>query len=323
MSLDINRKLTQKNAFRLTKKRNKTALRIRVPGGHLETKYFELIHKIAQEYGNGTVHITTRQGFEIPDIDFSKMNEINSLITPLIEGMEIQNGVEILKIGTGYPAAGTRNIAACIGNRVCPFANYDTTTFAKRMEKEVYPNDLHVKIAITGCPNDCIKAHLQDFGVIGMTEPQYSSDDCIACEACVKTCKRFVTDALKMHKGKVVRDADRCIGCGECVLKCPTSAWTRSEKKFYRLIIMGRTGKKSPRLAQVFLNWASEEMIFYVIKQTYVWVDKYIDKSLPKEHVGYIVDREGFASFKDWVLKDAPLNPEIQVVNEIPSFSKR
>ena len=34
---------------------------------------------------------------------------------------------------------------------------------AKKIEKAVFPNDLHFKIALTGCPNDCIKARTHDF----------------------------------------------------------------------------------------------------------------------------------------------------------------
>ena len=34
-----------------------------------------------------------------------------------------------------------------------------------------------------------------------------------------------------MENYKIVRDHDKCIGCGECVLNCPTSAWTRDDKK--------------------------------------------------------------------------------------------
>jgi anaerobic sulfite reductase subunit C len=77
MSLDLHVKKIKKNAFRITKNRNKTALRIRVPGGHLDAKYIDIIKEIAQNYGNGTVHITIRQGFEIPDIPFEKMDEVN------------------------------------------------------------------------------------------------------------------------------------------------------------------------------------------------------------------------------------------------------
>ena len=39
-----------------------------------------------------------------------------------------------------------------------PFGNYNTAAFAKRIEKAIFPNDLHFKIALTGCANDCIKA---------------------------------------------------------------------------------------------------------------------------------------------------------------------
>lgn len=311
--MSINRKVVTKNAYRITKTRGKTALRIRVPGGHLEAKYFSLIQSIAQEFGDGSVHITARQGFEVPGIDFEHMEEINKLIRPLLESLEL----DIEVTDAGYPAAGTRNISGCIGDRVCPFANDDTTRVVKRIEKEIYPNDFHFKVAVTGCPNDCIKAHMQDFGIICVTEPQYDSSRCISCEACVKNCKKKVTEALTMKDFNVERDVDKCIGCGECVIKCPTGAWTRSEQKFYRMVIMGRTGKKNPRLAMPFMKWATEDVVIQVIKNTYDFVDRYIDRSLPKEHIGYIVDRTGYQVFKDEVLENIKLNPEIKIAESI------
>jgi len=311
--MSVNRKIIAKNAYRITKTRNKTALRIRVPGGHLNTKFLPLIHSIAEEYGNGTVHITTRQGFEIPDIDFEYIPEINQKIRPLIENL----GLDLIVQDAGYPAAGTRNISACIGNRVCPYANDDTTRIAKNLEKVVFPHDFHFKIAVTGCPNDCIKAHMQDFGIICTTEPQYDASRCISCEACVKNCKKKVTEALSLKNFTVERDHSKCIGCGECILKCPTGAWTRSEKKLYRMVIMGRTGKKNPRLAMPFIKWATEEVLTQIIQNTYRYVDKYIDRSLPKEHIGYIVDRTGYQVFKEEVLKEVILNEEAKVAQHI------
>ncbi len=317
MSLDLYVKKVKKNAFRITKHRNKTALRIRVPGGHLDVKYLDLIKNIAEKYGNGTVHITTRQGFEIPDIPFEKMDEVNKKIKDIIRGVEVANGVKIDDIEKGYPAAGTRNVSACIGNRVCPFANFDTTALALRIEKEIFPNNYHVKVAVTGCPNDCIKAHLQDFGIIGQSEPQYEYNSCIGCEACVKNCKQRVTGALTMLNGKVVRDANRCIGCGECVLKCPTASWTRNPQKFFRVVILGRTGKKNPRLAQTFAEWLNEDAVVQIVKNVYAYAEKYIDKSLDKEHIGYIVDRTGFPIFKEMILKDVVLNKEAKIADSI------
>lgn len=114
--MDINTKALKKNAFRVTKERGVTASRIRVPGGHLDAKYLSQIQHIAETFGNGTVHITSRQGFEIPGIPFEKMPEVNAALQNLIDGMEINQD----EVNGGYPASGTRNITACVGNRVCP-----------------------------------------------------------------------------------------------------------------------------------------------------------------------------------------------------------
>lgn len=311
MSMDINTKILKKNAFRITKERYKTAVRIRVPGGEMAAKYLDAVKYVAETFGNGTIHITTRQGFEIPGIDIEQMAEVNAIIQSLIEGLAINQ----TESNAGYSAAGTRNVAACIGSRVCQFANFDTSAFAQRIEKVIFPNDYHVKIALTGCPNDCIKARMNDFGIIGMNEPQYDSYRCIGCQACVKACEKKSAGALKVENFKVIRNSDKCIGCGECVLKCPTGAWTRSSNKLYQLVIMGRTGRKNPRIAQTFIKWIDEASILGIIKNTYAYVHHYIDKDAPggKEHVGYIVDRTGYQVFKTWVLKDVNLNCEAQV----------
>ncbi len=308
MGLDINTKKLKKNAFRVTKERGIGASRIRVPGGYLNAEVLGTIQEIAQEYGNGFIHLTTRQGIEIEGIRFEDMDAINEKLQPIIDTLEI-NQDEPLK---GYPASGTRNISACIGNNVCPFANFNTAKFAKRIEKEVFPNDLHFKICLTGCSNDCAKARMHDFGIIGMTMPQYNPNRCVNCQACVKGCKALSVDALRVENNKIVRDTEKCIGCGVCVTKCPTRAFTRSKKKYYKLALMGRTGKKNPRLGEDFLIWADEDSIVKIILNTYDFVNEYIDKSAPggKEHIGYIIDRVGFEEYKKWALKGVELHPE-------------
>lgn len=308
MGLDINTKKLKKNAFRVSKERGIGASRIRVPGGYLNAEVLGLIQEISQNYGNGYVHLTTRQGFEIEGIRFEDMDEINQKLQPIIEKLEINQEIP----NTGYPASGTRNISACIGNNVCPFANYNTARLAKRIEKAVFPNDLHFKIALTGCPNDCGKARMHDFGIIGMTMPQYNPLRCVTCKACVKGCKALSVDALRVENDKIVRDEEKCIGCGVCVTKCPTRAFTRSKKKYYKLAIMGRTGKKNPRLGEDFLIWADADNIIKIILNTYKFVKEYIDPGAPggKEHIGYIIDRVGFEEYKKWALDGVELMPE-------------
>ena len=310
--MDMNTAKLKKNAFRVTKVRGKTASRVRVPGGHLEAKYLPVLQEIAEKYGNGTLHITNRQGFEIPGIDFADVDKVNAALQSIIEGLEINQEEE----DAGYPASGTRNVIACIGNRVCPFGCYDTTGLAKRIEKAIFPNDLHFKVACTGCPNDCAKVRMHDFGIMGMTEPQFDPNRCVSCEACIKACRTRSVGALSMQNFRPVRDAKKCIGCGVCVINCPDRAWTRSKKKYYRLTLLGRTGKKNPRMGEDFIKWVDEESILKIILNTYDYVKEYIDPNAPggKEHIGYIVDRTGVPEFLKWALRDVQL-PEIAEVS--------
>ena len=308
MALDINTKKLKKNAFRVSKQRGIGASRIRVPGGYLNAEVLGMVQEIAQTYGNGYVHLTTRQGFEIEGIRLEDMDAINEKLQPIIETLEINQK----EPNTGYPASGTRNVSACIGNNVCPFANFNTAAFAKRIEQAIFPNDLHFKIALTGCSNDCAKARMHDFGIIGMTMPQYDPNRCVNCQACVKGCKALSVNALRVENCKIVRDTEKCIGCGVCVTKCPTRAFTRSKKKYYKLTIMGRTGKRNPRLGEDFLIWEDEDSIVKIILNTYRFVEKYIAPDAPggKEHIGYIIDRVGFEEYKKWALDGVELLPE-------------
>ena len=211
-----------------------------------------------------------------------------------------------------------QDIAETYGNgtiHLTPYGNYDTTAFARKVEKEIFPNDLHFKVCFTGCHNDCAKVRMHDFGIIGMTMPQLDPNRCISCGACIKRCKKKSVGALQAVNFRPVRNEETCLGCGECVLACPNAAWTRSQKKYYKLTIFGRTGKKNPRLGVDWIKWIDEESIIKIIKNTYAYVEKYIDPNAPggKEHIGYIVDRTGFEEFKKWALKDVTL-PEIAEV---------
>lgn len=313
--MDINTKKVKKNAYRVSKVRGITASRVRVPGGACNADVLMQVAEIAKEFGNGKVHLTTRQGFEIEGISYEDMDRVNEKLQPIIENLGINQEIP----GTGYPASGTRNVSACIGNRVCPFGNYDTASFAKRIEDAIFPNDLHFKIALTGCANDCIKARMHDFGIIGMTVPQYDPSRCVACGACVKGCDKLSVNVLRLENYKVVRNEEKCVGCGVCVTKCPTRAFTRSDKKYYRLTIMGRTGKRNPRLGEDFMVWVDEDTIIKVILNTYKFVKEYIDPAAPggKEHVGYIIDRVGFHEFKKWALDGVDLLPETIVKDNV------
>ena len=140
---------------------------------------------------------------------------------------------------------------------------------------------------------------------------------CLGGGSCVEACRLHAVSIGERGIAKI--DEEKCVGCGVCVTKCPTRAWTRSAKKYYRLTLMGRTGKKNPRLGEDFLIWADEDTIIKVILNTYKFVKEYIDPNAPggKEHVGYIIDRVGFAEYKKWALDGVELPPETIVKDNI------
>ena len=132
-------------------------------------------------------------------------------------------------------------------------------------------------------------------------------------------CEVLSMGALKKENYKIVRAHYKCIRCGECILNCPTSVWTRDSKKYHILAIMGSTGKKNPRLAEVFLLWSCEESIIKIIINTYKYVIEYIDLNAlgGKEHMDYIVDRTGFMEFKKWDLDGVELDDIAKVSENI------
>ncbi len=311
--LDVNVPKLKKNAFRYSKVRGETASRVRIPGGVIDAASLQRVVDIANKYGKGVIDITNRQGIEIPGIPLEDVPEVNKEVQLIIDSLRINQDEK----GTGYPSSGTRNIEACPGARLCPFGCYDTTAFAQKMEKEIFPNDRHVKVAFTGCSNDCAKVRLADFGIMGMTEPQYDPDRCVACGQCINYCKKRSVGALSLVNGKVHRDTAKCIGCGVCVTYCPTRAWTRSKEHYFRLVLLGRTGKKNPRLAQDFIKWCDEESILKIVKNAYAYIEEYIDPNAVehKEHIGYIVDRTGFDKFKEYILQGVTLSDKAEMMH--------
>lgn len=307
-----NTKKIIRNAFRISKVRGESAIRLRVPAGYMQARYLEVVQKLAEKFGNGTVHLTTRQGYEIPGVKLTDLDKIKEYMADMVCDIEKESGVILEHPGEGYPEAGTRNVSACIGNRVCQFSNCDTTLLAQKIEKVIYPNNLHLKVAVAGCPNDCIKAHMNDVGIIATVRPEYDSERCILCEACKDNCKERVTNAIKTENYQILRDEEFCIQCGECILKCPTAALSRG-KQLYRLIIGGRTGKKNPRLANTFIDDASEEVVLAVCRNVYPFMKRYCARHLPKELMGYIIDRMGYEVFKREILGGTVLNPEAKV----------
>lgn len=328
MNHDINITKLKLNCFRQSKIPGEFMFQIRIPGGTIESKYLDLVKHISQTWGDGTFHMGTRQFLSMPGIKFDDIPAVNAYAEQYIEAIEVELcGVDMKKADGqkgnvydpkgGYPTIGARNIVACIGNSHCVKANCQTWGLARKLEKEIFPSNYHIKMNIAGCPNDCSKAHFCDFGIIGVTLPEYITDRCIGCGRCTKVCKSHATGVLELVNGKVEKDVCCCVGCGECVEACPTSAWVRPEQKLYRMIIGGRTGKQYPRMGKMFLNWVTEEVIVDVVKNWQSFSSNVLHHKPEYLHGGHLIDRAGYMKFKKMMLDGVNLNPEAKVAQRI------
>ena len=103
--------------------------------------------------------------------------------------------------------------------------------------------------------------------------------------------------------GKVDKDSCCCVGCAECVIACPTGAWTRSEQNFYRVTLGGRTGKKDPRAGKLFLNWITEEPLLQMFGNWTKFSAWVMDNKPQYLHGGHLIDMAGYHKFKELILE--------------------
>lgn len=193
------------------KQKDNFSLRLQVVGGHLSAKELKTISEVAEQYGDGYVHLTSRQGVEIPFIKKDDIEEVK----------------EVLKKGGLQPGAcgaSVRTVTACQGDRICKSGNIDTYEIASTLNKRYYGKDLphKFKIGVTGCQNNCLKAEENDLGIKGGQIVKWIPEACIQCGACVKVCR---SKAITMSDGEIVVDQNNCRNCGRCSKSCPTNAW--------------------------------------------------------------------------------------------------
>ena len=235
---------------------------------------------------------------------------MTSRLTVEIQGVPYEN-IEPLRahlaqagLQTGGTGSKVRPVVSCNGT-TCQYGLIDTFSLADEIHERFYVGYHDVKlphkfkIAVGGCPNNCVKPDLNDLGIIGQRVPEIQLDKCRGCKVCqvVNACPIKVAE---MKDGKIHVDPEACNHCGRCVGKCPFHAFDESTNG-YRICIGGRWGKKVARgrfLDKVFTD--REEVLAVVEKAILL----FREQGVTGERFADTVARLGFENVQAQLLAD-------------------
>ena len=277
--------LLKKGGFMRQKQKNNFSLRLRVVGGNITAKQLAKIAEVAEKYGDGHVHLTSRQSVEIP---FIKLDQIDEVKNALAEG-DVEPGVCGPRV---------RTITACQGAAICPSGCIDTYALAKELDDRYFAKELphKFKFGITGCRNNCLKSEENDVGIKGGIRVKPIPESCIKCGLCIKVCRE---GALAMEDGKIVLDAEKCNYCGRCVKSCPTDAYEQTQG--YVVSFGGLFGNTINQGKEVVDFIDDHDTLLRVCDAA---VEFFKDNANAGERFNFTIDRVGRDKFEE-VIKEA------------------
>ncbi|GHV05749.1 hypothetical protein FACS189485_13210 [Spirochaetia bacterium] len=211
---DVDYAALKKGGFMRQKQKDTFSMRLKVVGGQVRAEHLQRISEVAKKYGKGYIHLTSRQGVEVP---FIRLADIETVKKELADA-----GV---KIGVCGPRV--RTVTACQGSDICPSGNIETSKLAEELDGRYFGRELphKFKIGITGCKNNCLKAEENDLGIKGSLFPEWQKAACTWCGLCEAVCPVNVVKVDK-EKQNLSFKQEGCVYCGKCVKSCPTNAWT-------------------------------------------------------------------------------------------------
>lgn len=264
------------------------AMRLKVVGGQVTAEQVQKIAEIAAKYGKGYIHLTSRQGIEIP---FVKLEDIEAVKAELAEG-----GVSL---GTCGPRV--RTITACQGSAVCPTGLIDTTALAEELEQRFGGRELphKFKFGITGCRNNCLKAEENDMGIKGGLQSSWDKASCNFCGLCEALCP---SDAIHVDKQtrQLAFDEAKCIYCGKCAKGCPVSVW--SGENGYILYFGGLFGNQIATAEQILPIIFEKEKLFTIVEKTLAFFNEH---GRPGERFRHTLDRVGWEPLKQELTEES------------------
>lgn len=217
--------------------RNRFNARVITTNGKITTAQARAIAEAADKFGSGEFAMTSRQAIEIQGVAYDDIKTLQAFLAEY----DLETG------GTGPKV---RPVVSCKGT-TCQYGNIDTFTLSREIHHRFYKGYRSVKlphkfkIAVGGCPNNCVKPDTNDLGIVGVNIPKIDLDKCRGCKKCqiVSSCP---VKSAELVDGKI-SVGTACNSCGRCVGSvCPFGAVTEATQG-YRVYIGGRWGKKTAK----------------------------------------------------------------------------
>lgn len=260
-------------------------VRLRCPGGRIDTKKLIEISKIADKYSKkGVIHLSYRQSLEILYVDYKEFNNIVA---------------ELEKIGQKVASCGprVRVPTACGGCEYNPNGLSDTQGLAKMVDEKFFgtPTPHKFKTCFSGCPIDCSRTKEMDLGFQGIVEPEWDEPLCTGCTICSEACKE---DAIESDPdtGKPIFDVSKCIFCGDCIRACPTEAW--KAKRYGHIVRIGGKHGRHPMESVEVAKFVPDERVADIIEKTVEW---YNANGKRGERIGNTLKRVGLENYTEFM----------------------
>ena len=282
--MTVDYKSLKNGGFMRQVQKNHFSLRLKVVGGNLTADQLLIIAEISKKYGDGHVHLTSRQGVEIP---FIKLADVDSVKAELEAG----------GLNTGVCGPGVRTVTACQGDAVCRSGCIDTYPLAVEISDRYFGRELphKFKFGVTGCMNNCLKAEGNDLGVKGGYTIKWIRDACTLCGVCAKACRE---GAVTQTSDGILLDESRCNNCGRCAKSCPFDAW--KGEPGYILSFGGTFGNLIASGKQFLPVIRDKETLLRIADAALDFFDRHAKSG---ERFRVAIERTGWDKFKETLYK--------------------
>lgn len=265
--------------------------RVITRNGKITAEEARAIGEAAEMFGSGEVTMTSRLTMEIQGVPFENIEPLRAYL--------LQAGLE-----TGGTGSKVRPVVSCKGT-TCQYGLIDTFSLSEEIHERFFHGYADVKlphkfkIAVGGCPNNCVKPDLNDLGIIGQRVPQLNPEKCRGCKVCqVESNCPIKVAALK--EGKLVIDENACNHCGRCMGKCPFGV-IEDYVNGYRIYIGGRWGKKVAQGRYLDKIFTDKEEVLSVVEKAILL---FREQGITGERFADTVARIGFEQVQEQLLAD-------------------